>query len=32
LANIRVIFENNSERAAENPKNTCDTGISRRLR
>jgi hypothetical protein len=30
LANIRVIFENNSEPAAENPKNTCDTGISRR--
>src|SRR6266446_1465622 len=28
LANIRVIFENNSEPAAGNSKNTCGTGIS----
>jgi hypothetical protein len=32
LANIRVIFENNSEPAAENSKNTCSTGISRTSR
>src|SRR6266404_8202136 len=28
LANIRVIFENNSEPAAGNSENTCGTGIS----
>jgi hypothetical protein len=32
LANIRVIFEKNSESAAENSKNTCGTGISLILR
>src|SRR5712671_1776337 len=29
LANIRVIFENNSEPAAESVKKACSTGISR---
>ncbi len=32
LANIRVIFEKNSEPAGENSKNTCSTGISRTSR
>jgi hypothetical protein len=32
LANIRVIFENNSERGAKNSRNACSTGISRRSR
>jgi hypothetical protein len=32
LANIRVIFENNSEPAAKSVKKTCGTGISLILR
>jgi hypothetical protein len=32
LANIRVIFENNSEPADENSKNACSTGIFRTSR
>jgi hypothetical protein len=32
LANIRVIFENNSERAAKNAKKTCGTSVSLTLR